>query len=64
MPDGFDGTTSGKDEAIKALAESEASNRAVDALLADIQKSFDLVRMHRESNHFADKFRAIIQGVK
>lgn len=51
------------DEARKALAESRRSTRRADILIADTRQSLDLVRVTRETNHFADKFRAIIKGM-
>lgn len=57
-----DENTVGRREAQRALAESRLANRRVGSLLAQTSATFDLVRAHRETNHFADKFRAIIQG--
>lgn len=57
-----DETTVGRREAQRALAESRLANRRVVPLIAQTSATFDLVRAHREANHFADKFRAIIQG--
>lgn len=57
-----DETTSGIDEARKALAESRRSSRRADTLIADTRAALESVRASRENNHFADKFRAIIRG--
>lgn len=54
--------TNDKGEAKAALAESRLSSRRADTLISDVKASIEAVRVSRESNHFTDKFRAIIQG--
>jgi len=46
----------------RAVRDSERSSRQADTLIAEAQASVKQVREARESNHFADKFRAIIRG--
>lgn len=55
-------TTQGREEARRAVAASQRSSRRADTLIAETTAMLGLARAHRESNHFADKFRAIIQG--
>jgi hypothetical protein len=54
--------TSGRLEARRALVESRQSRRDVDTLIGETRDALAVVKASRESNHFADKFRAIIQG--
>lgn len=54
--------TSGREEARKAVRDSQRSSRRADTLIADTRQAIDRVREARETNHFADKFRAIIRG--
>jgi len=54
--------TSGKGEAKAALAESRLASRRADTLISEARVTLDAVRVSRENNHFADKFRVIIQG--
>ena len=46
----------------RALAESRRSSRRADSLIAESREAIETVRQVRQSNHFADKFRAIIRG--
>lgn len=54
--------TQGKDEARKALAESQRSSRRTDSLIADTRAALDRVRRVSEPNHFTDKMRRLIRG--
>lgn len=57
-----DENTVGRREAQKALDQSKKAARSDESLIRRSTETFDLIRAHRETNHFADKFRAIIQG--
>jgi len=57
-----DENTSGLDEARKAVARARSSSQRADSLISRTQRSLAQVKETREVNHFADKFRAIIQG--
>jgi len=46
----------------RALAESRRSSRRADTLIAESREAIAAVRLARQDNHFADKFRAIIKG--
>jgi hypothetical protein len=54
--------TSGKLEARRALVESRQASRRADNLIDETRLALEAVRASRLENHFADKFRAIIQG--
>ena len=57
-----DETTSGRDDALRQLAESKRASRSADRLIADARATLDSVRWVHEDNHFTDKFRQIIKG--
>jgi hypothetical protein len=57
-----DENTSGREDARKAVQAARASSRRADTLIANVGRDLGLARAHRESNHFADKFRDIIRG--
>lgn len=57
-----DENTAGIDEARKALAESRRASVRTDHLLADARVAFARVKIDRETNHFAERFRRIIRG--
>lgn len=54
--------TQGREAARRALAESRRSSRRADTLIAESREAIEHVRQVRQTNHFADKFRAIIRG--
>jgi hypothetical protein len=54
--------TNGRDDAAKAVRQAKESSRQTDALIVDMRLSLASIKASRESNHFADKFRAILQG--
>lgn len=57
-----DENTQGREAARRALAESRRSSRRADTLIAESREAIEQVRQVRQTNHFADKFRAIIRG--
>ena len=54
--------TQGREAARRALAESRRSSVRADKLIAESREAIEQVRQVRQTNHFADKFRAIIRG--
>ena len=58
----IDENTSSPEEARKAVRDSQRASRRADTLIAETRAAIAQVREQRESNHFADKFRAIIRG--
>lgn len=55
-------TTSGIDEARKAVRAANLSSRQADNLIKSARGDLNELRELREANHFADKFRAVIRG--
>ena len=55
-------TTNGRDDARKAVERAEHSKKQTDDLIVEMRVSLASIKASRESNHFADKFRAILQG--
>lgn len=51
-------------EARRALAETRASTAETAAIIENARAVFGDVRAHRQANHYADKFRAIIRGTQ
>jgi hypothetical protein len=51
-------------DARRALAETRASTAATAAIIEEARVTFGSVRAHRQANHYADKFRAIIRGTQ
>lgn len=57
-----DENTSGREEARRAVEESQRLARKADRLIATTRGSLGQMRHLRETNHFTEKFRKIIQG--
>jgi len=57
-----DETTSGKTAARRALIESRRAASRTDSIIAEARAATASVQESRQRNHYADKFRAIIQG--
>lgn len=47
---------------LRALEESQAARRDTRGLLAEAREAFNLIKAHRDANHYADKVRAIFRG--
>lgn len=50
------------DDAQRAVAESRRASVDTDEIIAQARRGVESLRRIREANHFADKFRLIIQG--
>jgi hypothetical protein len=50
-------------EARRALDESQAKAAVTDGIIEEARAALDIVRAHRERNHYVEKFRTIIRGV-
>jgi hypothetical protein len=57
-----DENTQGREAARRALAESRRSSSQADRLIKATRTELDKVRASRETNHFTNKFRAILRG--
>lgn len=51
-----------RSEAKRALTEALTRSRVATGVISEAREQLSLIRQNRESNHYRDKFRAILQG--
>jgi hypothetical protein len=50
------------EEARQALLATRASASVTAGIIEEARSALDVVRAHREANHYTEKFRSIIRG--
>ena len=55
---------SDREAALEALEESKKSQTGATSIIASAMYEIRMIKLHRERNHFSDKFRNAIRGIQ